>query len=76
MIFEENTTGTNSAQLLSQNAILFPSLNLNFTEIFNYASSLHWDIQSSLTNMRLFINEKNNDIIASVSFFNIREVHQ
>jgi len=49
---------------------------LNFTEIFNYASSLHWDIQSSLTNMRLFINEKNNDINVSVSFFNIREVQQ
>jgi len=30
----------------------------------------------ALTNMRLFINEKNNDINASVSFFNIREVHQ
>ena len=76
MIFEENATGTNSPQLLSQNAILFPSLNLNFTEIFNYASSSHWDIQSSLTNMKIFINENNNDINASVSFFNIREVQQ
>ena len=76
MLFEENMTGTNSPQSLSQNAILFPSLNLNFTEIFNYASTLHWNMQTSLTNLRLFVNEKNNDINTTVSFFGIHEVVQ
>ena len=76
MLFEENRTGTNSPQTLSQNAILFPSLNLNFTQILNYTKTLHWDIQTSLTNMRLFIDEKNNDINASVWYFDIQEVTQ
>ena len=76
MLFEENMTGTNSPQTLSQKAILSPSLDLNFTQILNYAKSMRWDIQTSLTNMRFFINEKNNDMNASVWFFDIQEETQ
>ncbi|MHB8361229.1 MAG: hypothetical protein ACYDAO_06840 [Thermoplasmataceae archaeon] len=75
MIFEENNSGLNIPRSLSQSAMIFPSLVMNFTQIMNYAKNLHWDIQTSLTNMKFFLIE-NNNLNLSANFYNLTEVAQ
>jgi hypothetical protein len=76
MLFESNSTGTNAPQMLSQSAILIPSLILNFTEIYKLAQSMSFNLQSSLTNLRFFINERNDNLSVSASFYDLKEVLQ